>query len=107
MTYQFDTISKEEFLDIRIRLRLSQAKLAGLLGISQLTVNRIENDRAAITTVMSLAMRYLQSHYKPEMKPIRLPKNLRKNWENADDRKTSPTVVASIRGKSPDRPKSA
>ena len=107
ITSQFDRLSKEEFLDIRIKLRLSQSKLAGLLGISSVTVNRLENDRAAITRVISLAMRYLHSEYKPEIKPIRLPKNLRKSWENPNDRKASPTVVATLRRKPEPHPESA
>jgi transcriptional regulator with XRE-family HTH domain len=107
MTNKFECLSKEEFLDIRIRLRLSQLKLARLLGLSVITVNRLENDRAEISRMASLAMRYLQSEYKPEVKPVRMPKNLRKSWENPDDRKASPTVVAPLRRKSEPHPESA
>jgi transcriptional regulator with XRE-family HTH domain len=110
MKNQLDGLSKEEFLDIRLKLRLSQERLARLLGLTRLTINRMENDRAPISIVIAWAVRHLLEHYKPEIKPIRLPKSLRKSWENADVRtaeKSSPTLVASLRGRSTPNPESA
>jgi len=59
MATRFDPISQEEFLDIRLRLRLSQSKLGWILGLSTVTVNRLENGRASITPTISLSMKYL------------------------------------------------
>jgi transcriptional regulator with XRE-family HTH domain len=65
---------REQFIDIRLRLRLTQAQLAGILGVTEVTVGRWETRRSVVPKTVGLAMLYLNEHYTPNHRKSKLPK---------------------------------
>jgi transcriptional regulator with XRE-family HTH domain len=65
---------REEFIDIRLRLRLTQSQLANLLGVTEMTIRRWENRRSVVPKTVGLAMLYLNEHYTPNYRKSKLPK---------------------------------
>ncbi|EAN8608590.1 helix-turn-helix domain-containing protein [Salmonella enterica] len=52
-------------IEFRKRIKLSQTDFGRLLGVSRLTISRIESGARPVTTIVSLAIRFLMSS--PEM----------------------------------------
>jgi transcriptional regulator with XRE-family HTH domain len=61
-----DFFPREQFFDIRLKLRLSQARLGKILDVTEITISRWENSKIAVPKVVGLAMLYLKEHYEPE-----------------------------------------
>ena len=59
------SVTAEEFLDIRLKLRLSQTKIAKLMGIHVNTVRRLEKG-LMLPRWAALAIGYLEDHYSPQ-----------------------------------------
>lgn len=85
-------VSREEFLDIRLKLRLSQEKLATLMGVSRKTIERLEHGTLVIPKWASLAVGYLEEHYSPQVSAkVRSPRNMK---EAHDEKQFGPAIVA-------------
>jgi transcriptional regulator with XRE-family HTH domain len=84
-----DFFPREQFFDIRAKLRLSQAKLGKILGVTEMTISRWENSKVAVPKTVGLAMLYLAEHCEPTKKKIRIK-------EIPDERKVQPGPVVTF-----------
>jgi DNA-binding XRE family transcriptional regulator len=85
-------VSREEFLDIRMKLRLSQGKLATLMGVSRDTIMRLEHGTLVVPKWASLAIGYIEEHYSPQVGArVRIHGNLK---EAHDEKQFGPAIVA-------------
>jgi DNA-binding XRE family transcriptional regulator len=70
-----DFVSREQFLDVRLKLRLSQSMLAKIFHVSSLTISRWENGNLAVPRIAGLAILFLKEHYQPEKNSARIRGN--------------------------------
>jgi len=74
------SVTAEEFLDIRLKLRLSQTKIAKLMGIHVNTVRRLEKG-LMLPRWAALAVGYLEDHYSPQQTTVKTPTNLKEAYD--------------------------
>jgi transcriptional regulator with XRE-family HTH domain len=86
-------VSAEQFVDIRLKLRLSQEKLAKLMGVHRTTVARFENDGIMVPRLAALALGYLEDHYSPQVKTKVYPPTRLKEAYDEKQFVDGPTVV--------------
>ena len=88
-----EAITCDQFVGVRLYLRLSQQELANILQANRATVSRWENGKAKFPRSVSLAMRYLEKFCPPIEKPnVQVPKK-RKEGPRESQKEQDPKVV--------------